>query len=371
MFEASSCGGWNDAGLHPRQSAVGCMLSMNPATRSSLVLFAFVVSGFGVATLWVTREAMRVKRERDARIRQSRPETGDMVVIGGGKFTMGSIDGNDDERPIHDVRVREFWMDRTEVTNEQFARFVAETNYVTDAEKRVPNGRAAGAFVFAPPAEIIDPQNELQWWKFVPGANWRHPKGPASTIEGLEKFPVVLVTFGDAQAYAKWANKRLPTEAEWEYAARGGLDRQRYPWGNELLPTAQWRMNVWQGHFPGTDLGEDGFRGLAPVASYSANSYGLYDMSGNVAEWCADWYLPDYYKETSKGKDSRDNPPGPNRSYDPAEPGVWKRVTRGGSWLTSPSVSTADWVSNRGRLAPDVPLANVGFRCVRDAARGN
>jgi len=340
---------------------------MNPATRSSLILFTFVVSGFGLATLWVSREAIRVKRERDARLRQSRPETGDMMWIEGGKFTMGSIDGNDDERPIHDVRIRGFWMDRTEVTNEQFARFVAETKYVTEAEKAVPNGRPAGAFVFSPPLEITDPKNEFQWWKFAPGADWRHPTGPNSTIDKLEKYPVVQVTFADALAYARWANKRLPTEAEWEYAARGGLDRQRYPWGNELLPEAAWRMNVWQGIFPKSDVGEDGFRGVAPVASYSPNSYGLYDMTGNVAEWCADWYLPDYYKTTSKGKDSRDNPPGPNQSYDPAEPGVWKRVIRGGSWLTASSISKADWVSNRGKLGPDVPLATVGFRCVRDA----
>jgi sulfatase modifying factor 1 len=339
---------------------------MNPATRSSLIFLAFIVSSFGLATIWVTREALRVKREHDARLQQSQPATGDMVLIEGGKFTMGSIDGNDDERPIHDVRIRSFWMDRTEVTNEQFGRFVTETKYVTEAEKPIPNGRPAGAFVFTPPPQITDPQNELQWWKFVPGASWRHPGGPNSSIDGLDKYPVVQVTFADAQAYAKWANKRLPTEAEWEYAARGGLDRQRYPWGNELrIP---WQVNVWQGEFPQRDLGEDGFRGVAPVASYSANSYGLFDMTGNVTEWCADWYLPDYYKATSKGKDSRDNPPGPDHSYDPAEPGVWKRVTRGGSWLTASSVSKADWVSNRGKLGPDVPLASVGFRCVRDVS---
>jgi formylglycine-generating enzyme len=367
MFAVSCCDESSDLGLHPGWSSVGWVFSMNPATRSSLILFTIVVIGFCLATLWISREALRVKREREARMRQSRPETGEMAWIEGGKFTMGSIDGADDERPIHDVRIRGFWMDRTEVTNEQFARFVAETNYITEAEKAVPNGRAAGAFVLDPAAGIANPPNELQWWKFMPGANWRHPQGPGSTIEGLEKLPVVQVTFADALAYAKWAKKRLPTEAEWEYAARGGLDRQRHPWGNELLPEARWRENVWQGPFPGTDLGEDGFRGLAPVASYSANSYGLYDMTGNVAEWCGDWYLPDYYKATSKGKDSRDNPPGPDHSYDPGEPGVWKRVTRGGSWLTASSVSKADWLSNRGKLGPDVPLASVGFRCVRDA----
>jgi formylglycine-generating enzyme required for sulfatase activity len=282
---------------------------------------------------------------------------------------MGSIDGADDEKPIHDVKVRGFWMDKTEVTNAEFARFVSATKYVTLAEKPGPEGRAAGAFVFSPPATVTDFKNELQWWKFVPGADWRHPDGPQSSINGRESYPVVQVAWEDAKAYAEWAGKRLPTEVEWEYAARGGLERLHYPWGNDLLREGRWSMNVWQGRFPSEDTGADGFRGVAPVRSYEANTYGLFDMSGNVAEWCGDWYLPDYYRETSRGKDSRDNPQGPARSYDPAEPGVWKRVIRGGSWLSCPETGSAYRLAARGKLAPDVPLPTVGFRCVKDGAR--
>lgn len=340
---------------------------MKPATRSALILFAFAFGGIGLSTLWVYREAVRVKREREARTAANQPETGEMVWIKPGGFTMGSIDGDEDEKPIHDVKIKGFFIDRTEVTNEEFARFVTATNYVTVAEKPGPSGQPAGSFGFAPPASVTDFKNELQWWKFVPGASWKHPVGPDSNIVGREKYPVMHVAWADADAYARWAGKRLPTEAEWEYAARGGVDRLRYPWGNELLREGRWAMNAWQGRFPLQDNGVDGFRSLAPVASFPANGYGLYDMSGNVAEWCADWYLPDYYKQTSKGKSSRDNPPGPAQSYDPAEPAVWKRVIRGGSWLSCEETGGAYRNSARGKLAPDVPLPTVGFRCVRDA----
>jgi formylglycine-generating enzyme required for sulfatase activity len=251
---------------------------------------------------------------------------GEMLLITSGNFLMGSNSSVAlaNEQPVTSVTISRFYMSRFPVTNVEYERFDP-----SHASKRAP---------------------------------W-----------ATEQHPVIYVSAKDAERFCEWLSQterrryRLPTEAEWEYAARGGLDRQRYSWGNELR--TPWQMNVWQGLFPRRDLGEDGFQGLAPVGSYSPNSYGLFDMSGNVAEWCADWYLPDYYKETSKGKESRDNPQGPDRSYDPAEPGVWKRVTRGGSWLTAAAVSRADWVSNRGKLAPDVPLPSVGFRCVRDATR--
>lgn len=340
---------------------------MTPATRSALILVGFALSGLGLSTWWVYREAMRVKRERDERQRANRSQSGDMVWIKGAGFTMGSIDGRDDEKPIHDVKVRGFWMDKTEVTNAEFARFVKGTGYVTLAETPGPDGRPAGAFVFSQPANVTDFKNELQWWKFVPGANWRQPEGPGSTIEGREGYPVVQVAWADAEAYSRWARKRLPTEAEWEFAARGGLDRLRYPWGNDLVRQGRWFMNVWQGRFPREDLGADGFRGVAPVSSYGANTYGLFDMAGNVAEWCADWYLPDYYKQASRGHASRDNPQGPAQSFDPDEPGVWKRVIRGGSWISAEETGATYRVSARGKLAPDVPLPTVGFRCVRDA----
>lgn len=323
-------------------------------------MFAF--AGVGLSVFWVTREALRVKRERDTRLAQSRLETGDMVFVPGGKFTMGSIDGEADEQPIHDVKVRSFWMDKTEVTNEQFAAFADATGYLTTAEKPGADGRVAGAFVFSPPPEVTDFSNELQWWKFVPGANWRHPTGPISSIKGREKYPVTQITWSDAVAYATWVGKRLPTEAEWEYAARGGLDRRRFPWGNEPLRDGRWAVNAWQGDFPKADTGEDGFHGLSPVGSFLANGYGLFDMTGNTAEWCADWYAADFYRMTT-----RDNPRGPETSLDPKEPGVLKRVIRGGSWLANDRIGSPDRCAARGRLAPDIPLQHVGFRCVKDA----
>jgi formylglycine-generating enzyme required for sulfatase activity len=338
---------------------------MTPATRSSIILFCFAFAGVGLSIVWVTREALRIQAQREARLAQGEQQLGDMVWIPPGRFTMGSIDGAPDEQPIHDVKLRGFWMDKTEVTNGQFARFVNETGYQTLAEK--PTGeRPAGAFVFSPPASIADWTNELQWWRFVPGANWRHPAGPGSSIEGREEHPVVQVAWVDAVAYARWAGKRLPTEAEWEYAARGVLVQHRFPWGNDLLRDGRWAMNIWQGEFPREDAGEDGFRGTAPVASFPANAYGLHDMAGNVAEWCADWYAHTYYRETARTRDSRENPTGPETSADPSEPGVLKRAVRGGSWLSTEKTGAAYRVSARARLAPDIPLQSTGLRCVRD-----
>lgn len=285
---------------------------MSPAARTSLIFCGIVFSFIGLSTVWVYREAMRVKRERDARHVASAPDTGDMIWIKPGGFTMGSIDGTDDEKPIHDVKVRGFFIDRTEVTNEEFARFVAATGY--------------------------------------------KPTGPWKNENGREKFPAVNVTWADAGAYARWAGKRLPTEAEWEYAARGGLDRLRYPWGNEPLREGRRAMNL--------SGSEDGFPELAPAGSFPANGYGLFNTSGNAAEWCADWYFPDYYNETSKGRASRDNPIGPTKSYDPTEPGVWKRVVRGGSWQSN---ETDARNSARGRVGPDLASPAIGFRCIRDA----
>ncbi len=285
---------------------------MTPAARTSLIFCCIAFSFIGLTTVWVGREAVRVRRERDARRAASLPGTGEMVWIKPGGFTMGSIDGADDERPIHDVKIRGFFIDRTEVTNEEFARIIATTGY-------------------------------------VPTGGWK-------SEAGREKFPAVNVTWADAGAYARWAGKRLPTEAEWEYAARGGVDRLRFPWGNEPLREGRRAMNI---------AGDaDGFPTLAPVAAFPPNGYGLFDTSGNAAEWCADWYLPEYYRATSGGKASRTDPPGPARSYDPAEPGVWKRVTRGGSWESSEGEARA---STRGKLGPDAASPGVGFRCVRDA----
>ncbi|MBI3850952.1 MAG: formylglycine-generating enzyme family protein [Verrucomicrobia bacterium] len=292
-----------------------------------------------------------------------------MVWIPGGTFWMGSDEGQTDERPLHEVTVNGFWMDKTEVTNEQFEKFVRATGYVTVAERKpdpkdfpgVPSENLVpGSIVFTPPPGEVALDNHFAWWSYVPGANWRHPEGPDSTIQGREKFPVVHVSWDDAMAYAKWAGNRLPTEAEWEFAARGGLARQPYVWGKEQVPGGKWQANIWQGRFPNENTLADGFKGAAPVASFPPNGYGLYDVAGNVWEWCADWYLPDYYAHSPK-----ENPPGPDTSFDPNEPGVMKRVQRGGSYLCSDLYCIGYRPSARMKSTPDTGLSHTGFRCVR------
>ena len=294
-----------------------------------------------------------------------------MAFIKGGTFTMGSEDGATDEKPLHEVTVKSFFMDKTEVTNEQFAEFVKATNYVTLAERPLTAKELPGllpefegktvSLCYRPPKGAVNLRDALQWWAPVIGANWRHPDGPGTDIIGKEKHPVVHVCWDDAQAYCKWAGKRLPTEAEWEFAARGGLEKARYIWGNEFSPNGKWMTNTWQGKFPHENTGEDGFKGLAPAGSFQANGYGLFDMAGNVWEWCSDWYLPDYYAKSPK-----DNPPGPTTSFDPDEPGVMKHTTRGGSWMCSDSYCRGYRPSARMKTSPDTGLANTGFRCVKD-----
>jgi formylglycine-generating enzyme required for sulfatase activity len=300
------------------------------------------------------------------------PAPDGMVWIPGGQFFMGCEQPQmTDARPFHLVSVDGFWMDKTEVTNEQFERFVRATGYVTVAERKpdakdFPGAPAEklvpGSIVFSPPAGEVDLNQPYSWWRYVPGANWRHPEGPESDIRSRETHPVVHVCWYDAVAYAMWAGKRLPTEAEWEFAARGGLDRKPYCWGDELKPGGKWMANIWQGRFPKENTEEDGFRGTAPVSSFPANGYGLADMAGNVWEWCADWYRPDYYKVSPER-----NPQGPDDSVDPNEPGMPKRVQRGGSFLCSDLYCTRYRPGARGKGAPDTGEPHVGFRCVRSA----
>jgi sulfatase modifying factor 1 len=293
-------------------------------------------------------------------------ETNGMVWIPSGTFYMGDDNGNPDERPAHLVTLNGFWMDKYEVTNEQFDKFVKATGYVTVAERKpsaeqIPGATkdalVAGSVVFRPPAGEVPLTNHLAWWKYVAGADWRHPDGPDSNIEGKEKYPVVHVCWEDAVAYVKWAGKRLPTEAEWEYASRGGLDRQPYTWGT--APPDEKKANLWQGKFPSENTGADGFKGTAPVGSFPPNGYGLYDMAGNVWEWCADWYRPDYY-----AKSPPVNPPGPAESFDPEEPATPKRVMRGGSFLCSDVYCSGYRPSARMKSSPDTGLSHTGFRCV-------
>ena len=308
-----------------------------------------------------------------------------MVWIPGGEFSMGCADprgmpfgGDDpmaDARPIHRVRLDGFWMDATEVTNAQFAEFVKATNYVTVAERPpraedFPNAPAenlvAGSIVFTPPAADVPLRDatgaaHLRWWAYVPGASWRHPTGPDSDIAGHDAEPVVHVAYEDAEAYAAWAGKRLPTEAEWEFAARGGLAGSPYPWGTEFLPGGRWMANTWQGRFPRENTAADGFTGLAPVGRYPANGYGLHDMSGNVWEWCSDWYRPDSYSRDAGAT----NPKGPADSFDPQEPGQPKRVQRGGSFLCSDQYCSRYIVGTRGKGEVSSATNHIGFRCVK------
>jgi formylglycine-generating enzyme len=345
------------------------------STRQFLIALGVVLGGVVLGSLLVMRHTEGPPRrgflEHKVPPRQPAIPSGEeMVWIPGGTFWMGSEDGEKDELPVHEVTVKGFWMDKTEVTNEQFAQFVRATSYITVAERKPdpkdfpgaePDDLVPGSIVFSPPPGEVPLHNHYAWWRYVPGANWRHPEGPQSNINGRERHPVVHVCWEDAAAYAKWAGKRLPTEAEWERAARGGLDRQRYGWGSEQKPAGRWNANIWQGRFPNENTNEDGFRGTAPVGIYPANGYGLFDMAGNVWEWCADWYRPDYYAVSPK-----ENPPGPADSYDPNEPGVAKRVMRGGSFLCSDLYCIGYRPSARMKSSPDTGLSHTGFRCVKD-----
>ena len=308
-----------------------------------------------------------------------------MVWIPGGEFSMGAMDppatteagmhGAMDAHPIHRVYVDGFFMDATDVTNAQFERFVKATGYVTVAEKKPraedfpgapPENLIAGSVVFSPPDHPVPLNNHFQWWSFVKGANWRHPLGPTSTIKGKENFPVVHIAYEDALAYARWAGKRLPTEAEWEFAARGGLSGKTYPWGDDFRPQGKWMANTHQGNFPNTDTGADGYVGIAPVAQFSPNAYGLYDMAGNVWQWTSDWYRPDYYAQFVESKVAR-NPQGPDSSFDPSEPDQPKKVQRGGSFLCTDQYCSRYVVGTRGKGEVSTGTNHLGFRCVKPA----
>jgi formylglycine-generating enzyme required for sulfatase activity len=306
-----------------------------------------------------------------------------MVWIEGGTFLMGGDNdqARQDEYPKHVVKVNGFYMDETEVTNKQFTAFVKATGYITTAEKNVnweelkkqlpPNTPKpdadqlkAASLVFVPTEGAVNLQDYSQWWQWTHGANWKHPKGPKSNIIGKEKYPVVHISWDDAMAYCKWAGKRLPTEAEWEYAARGGIKNKIYTWGNTNVDsTLKPSCNYWQGTFPYKNENTDSFYGTAPVKSFAPNRYGLYDMAGNVWEWCADLYNYYYYEDFENVKLAI-NPKGPKKSYDPDEPLVAKRTMRGGSFLCNESYCSGYRVASRMKSSPDSGMEHLGFRCV-------
>ncbi len=295
-----------------------------------------------------------------------------MLWIPAGTFKMGTSDPMfPDAQPMHTITVKGFLMDEHEVTNAEFEKFVKATNYFTIAERKLDPAEfpgvpveslVPGSGVFTPPGRPVSLDNPLQWWQYVPGASWRHPFGPNSSIEGLENNPVVHVSYEDALAYATWSGKRLPTEAEWEFAAQGGRGLHKYYWGDELKPGGKWVANIYQGNFPDKNTAEDGFAGIAPVKLYPPNPYGLYDIDGNVWEWCNDFYRPDYYKQSPSN-----NPQGPQDSYDPDEPGTVKRVQRGGSFLCSDQYCVRYKPGSRGKGEVRSGSNNLGFRCVKDS----
>src|SRR4051812_12488764 len=307
-----------------------------------------------------------------------------MVWIPGGEFSMGGVnpvgmgegghEQMEDACPVHRVYVDGFYMDATEVTNAQFEEFVKATGYVTVAEKKPTHEEfpdapleslVAGSVVFTPPAQKVSLNNYLQWWSYIQGADWKHPLGPGSNLVGKENYPVVQIAWEDAEAYAKWAGKRLPTEAEWEFAARGGKAGNLYAWGNQLKPDGKYMANIFEGSFPNDDNGADGFKGIAPIKQFAPNPYGLYDIAGNVWEWCYDWYRSDYY-QTLAAQGIVKNPKGPDDTYDPAEPGSKKKIQRGGSFLCTDEYCTRYMVGTRGKGEWRSATNHAGFRCVMD-----
>ncbi len=344
-----------------------------------VVVFLGLLAGAGYA-LWPTsklKDSLAFDNKTPPKLNPNKPPgpaPEGMVYIPGGEFWMG-FEASQDSLPLHKVYVDPFWMDKYEVINEEFAKFVKATGYRTVAERKPDPQDFPGAKAedLREPFSIVfhKPKVKIRnaalaheyhlWWQPVKGADWQHPEGPGSSLAGKEKHPVVQVCYEDALAYCGWADKRLPTEAEWEFAARGGLDRQLYCWGDELNPGGKWLANIWQGDFPNENTLEDGFAGTAPVGSFPPNGYGLHDMAGNAWEWCADWYQPDYYKDSAYK-----NPKGPQSGWDPREPETSKRVMRGGSFLCADNYCIRYLPGARGKGEGKSAQNHIGFRCVRD-----
>ena len=301
----------------------------------------------------------------------------DMAWIPGGEFQMGSDRHYPEERPLHRVAVDAFWMDRRPVTNAEFERFVAATRHMTFAELppnpadypgASPGMLYPGSLVFVKPSGPVDRSQIGDWWQLMRGADWRHPRGPSSSLKGLEHHPVVHVCYSDAEAYARWAGKELPTEAEWEWAARGGLDRTTYAWGEEFMPEGRHMANTWQGEFPWQNRVEDGYEGTSPVGAFPPNGYGLYDLIGNVWEWTTDWYHPGHPKESLKSCCTPRNPRGGAEldSYDPRPAAIRipRKVIKGGSHLCAPNYCRRYRPAARFPEPIDTCACHLGFRCI-------
>jgi formylglycine-generating enzyme len=305
---------------------------------------------------------------------------GDMILVGGGTFRMGSDKHYPEEAPVHRVTVDSFWMDRTPVTNRQFKDFVKATGHVTFAEfppdpKNYPGAQPhmlyAGSLVFTPPRRPVDLRSWDEWWSFMRGADWRHPYGPKTNINVHDNHPVVHVSFSDAVAYAKWASKDLPTEAEWEFAARGGLDGAEFAWGTEYTPGGLHMANTWQGEFPRQNLNQDGYERTSPVNAFPPNGYGLQDMIGNVWEWTSDWYTAKHEADAAKACCIPENPRGGGEasSYDTRQPSIKipRKVLKGGSHLCAPNYCRRYRPAARHPESVDTSTSHVGFRCIQRA----
>jgi sulfatase modifying factor 1 len=390
--------------LARKSSQVVPRAALPPNRLAIIVILALLMAGLG---LWkyASRRSVQANRLVEianteaspaaaangfaATVENKNPPTGSapagMAWIPGGEFSMGAQDpptkdavgmqATGDSRPIHRVYVDGFWMDKTDVTNAEFAKFVKATSYITVAERKPraedypgapPENLVAGSVVFSPPDHAVSLNDHYQWWSYVHGADWRHPSGPKSSIQGKADYPVVQVAYEDAVAYAKWARKRLPTEAEWEFAARGGLTGKPFVWGDEFRPKGKWMANTFQGQFPYKDTGEDKYVGVTGAGRFPANGYGLYDMAGNVWQWTSDWYRPDYYQQLANAGGVTRNPKGPATPYDPSEPKEQKKTHRGGSFLCTDQYCSRYMVGTRGKGEVSTATNHLGFRCVRD-----
>lgn len=354
----------------PANKAVPVKASISPKTTKALCCQSNIPARFGNVTLEQQKQVITSALNNHE----------GMVWIAGGTYQMGAdnAEASADEYPKHTVTVSGFWMDVTEVTNAQFEAFTKATGYITTAEKKpdwnelkkqLPPGTpkladsllTAASLVFHPTQNAVDLNDYSQWWAWQTGANWRHPQGPESSIKNKGNYPVTHISWYDAKAYCRWAGKRLPTEAEWEWAARGGLQNKVYPWGNEQVTAGAAKANIWEGNFPYKNTLHDKYYLAAPVKSFKANGYGLYDMAGNVWEWCNDLYHPDYYKMSLAN-----NPPGPAKSFDAQEPYAIKRVIRGGSFLCNNSYCSGFRVARRMKSTEDSGMEHLGFRCVQN-----